>query len=150
LIFYRVVDHPADVGIQWGMFVAFVVAGVLAYAGQRMHAAGRPASVRERRPSRRGTPDPSEDATELVAWSDEPTAVARVERRRRRSAAIQDAEIVEPARKARPPAARADPPPTAPRPPDRAVRREDARVTVDDPPDAPLDSREVPRGRDRD
>jgi hypothetical protein len=48
LIFYRVFDRPdisgngATVGIQWGFFVAFVAAGALALAGQRIRAAGRP------------------------------------------------------------------------------------------------------------
>ena len=48
LLFYRVFDRPdvsgagGTVGIQWGFFVAFVAAGALAYAGQRMRAAHRP------------------------------------------------------------------------------------------------------------
>ncbi len=167
LIFYRVIDHPADVGIQWGMFVAFIVAGLLAYAGQRVHAAARSeAPVREPRPSRRRPADAGEDSTELVTWSDGPTQVVPVAPRPRRRTAPPDAEVVEPeppdadvvepdadptAYLERPPAARRDAAPdAAPRPPDRAVRREDARVTVDDPPDAPLRPGKVPRARDRD
>ena len=48
LIFYRVFDRPdvsgegGTVGIQWGFFVAFVAAGALAFAGQRIRVAGRP------------------------------------------------------------------------------------------------------------
>ncbi len=48
LIFFRVFDRPnvsgegGTVGIQWGFFVAFVAAGALAVAGQRIRAAGRP------------------------------------------------------------------------------------------------------------
>jgi hypothetical protein len=48
LIFYRVFDRPdvsgegATVGIQWGFFVAFVAAGLLALAGARIRAAHRP------------------------------------------------------------------------------------------------------------
>ena len=48
LIFFRVFDRPdvsgegGTVGIQWGFFVAFVAAGALAFAGQRMRAAARP------------------------------------------------------------------------------------------------------------
>jgi hypothetical protein len=48
LIFYRVFDRPdvsgagGTVGIQWGFFVAFVAAGALAFAGQRIRAAHRP------------------------------------------------------------------------------------------------------------
>jgi hypothetical protein len=48
LIFYRVFDRPnvsgdaGTVGIQWGFFLAFVAAGSLAAAGQRIRAAHRP------------------------------------------------------------------------------------------------------------
>ena len=68
LIFYRVFDRPdvsgegGTVGIQWGFFVAFVAAGGLAFAGQRIRAAHRPEPplpaavpeppVREREPER--------------------------------------------------------------------------------------------------
>ena len=47
LIFYRVPDHPdvsgvgATIGIQWGVFVAFLAAAFLVYAGYRIHAAHR-------------------------------------------------------------------------------------------------------------
>jgi len=47
LIFYRVLDHPdvsgrgATIGIQWGVFVAFLAAAFLLYAGYRIHAAHR-------------------------------------------------------------------------------------------------------------
>jgi hypothetical protein len=47
LIFYRVLDHPdvsgagATIGIQWGVFVAFLAAAFLVYAGYRIHAAHR-------------------------------------------------------------------------------------------------------------
>jgi len=62
LIFYRVFDRPdisgngATVGIQWGFFVAFVAAGALALAGQRIRAAGSPASPSARRTRRRREP----------------------------------------------------------------------------------------------
>lgn len=114
LIFYRVFDRPdvsgdaGTVGIQWGFFVAFAAAGVLAYAGQRMRAAARPpAPARSPRRSR------DEDATEVVSWSDAPQAAVRARRAARRE----------------------KPDPDVPR--GRVVRREDARVVVDDPPDAP-------------
>ena len=46
LLFYRVLDRPDGggypVGIQWGLFVAFVAAAALAAAGARMRAAGEP------------------------------------------------------------------------------------------------------------
>jgi hypothetical protein len=47
LIFYRVLDHPdvsgagATIGIQWGVFVAFLAAAFLVYSGYRIHAAHR-------------------------------------------------------------------------------------------------------------
>lgn len=48
LIFYRVLDHPsvtgrgATIGIQWGVFVAFLAAALLLVAGLRIRAAHRP------------------------------------------------------------------------------------------------------------
>lgn len=48
LIFYRVLDHPdvsgrgATIGIQWGVFVAFLAAALLIYAGLRIRTAHRP------------------------------------------------------------------------------------------------------------
>jgi hypothetical protein len=162
LIFYRVFDRPnvsgegGTVGIQWGFFVAFAAAGVLAYAGQRMRAAARPATpVRESRSSRRA----DDDSTEVVSWSDAPTSVVRADPPPMRSNTPPDAEVVEPAAAARAdapagepsPRDRLDAPAGEPRPRDRAVRREDARVSVDDPPDAPLrPAGDGPTARDRD
>jgi hypothetical protein len=71
LIFYRVFDRPnisgegGTVGIQWGFFVAFVAAGALALAGQRIRAAARP------EPDRAGArtavvPSPEEADTEAA------------------------------------------------------------------------------------
>jgi hypothetical protein len=51
LLIWRLFDQPSpsvakgtsvDVGIQWGLFFAFVAAGMLVYAGHRMRAARRP------------------------------------------------------------------------------------------------------------
>ncbi|MEA2155131.1 MAG: hypothetical protein QOE11_1271 [Solirubrobacteraceae bacterium] len=67
LIFYRVFDRPnisgdgGTVGIQWGFFVAFVAAGALAVAGQRIRAAARPEP-----PVRRPEPDPADAETAVV------------------------------------------------------------------------------------
>ncbi len=159
LIFFRVFDRPdvsgdgGTVGIQWGFFVAFAAAGLLAWAGQRMRGAERPATpVREPRPSRRDAGDSSEDSTELVAWSDLPTSVVPAQSRRRRSPEPADAVVVEP-----PPAEGEDSGAPGQSPGahteasarrDRAVRREDARVAVDDPPDAPLPPGRIPRPRE--
>ena len=65
LIFYRVFDRPSGggypVGIQWGFFLAFVAAGVLAYAGWRMRALARPEPplARTHRPRRPPAPVPA-------------------------------------------------------------------------------------------
>ncbi|HUR84581.1 MAG TPA: hypothetical protein VMY78_04490 [Solirubrobacteraceae bacterium] len=73
LIFYRVFDRPdisgdgGTVGIQWGFFIAFIAAGALAVAGQRMRAAGRP-EPGERRPQ-------PATSTEVVPVSDAPTDI---------------------------------------------------------------------------
>jgi hypothetical protein len=166
LIFYRVFDRPdvsgdgGTVGIQWGFFVAFIAAGALAFAGQRMRVAGRPPPApRAPRPGRRSpaaAPDWSEDATEIVPpsrtrtevvpVSESPTDVVAPSEGRTQVVPSADAhtEVV----------------PTGPTPPrrpderpprDRAVRREDAEhLKLDDPPDAPsLRPGEIPRGRDR-
>ena len=91
LIFYRVFDRPnisgegGTVGIQWGFFVAFMAAGALAVAGQRIRAAGRP-EPRERRPEPEPGPDrvredpvtpPSEARTDVVPASQAHTEVVR-------------------------------------------------------------------------
>jgi hypothetical protein len=86
LIFYRVFDRPdisgdgGTVGIQWGFFVAFVSAGALAVAGQRIRAAGRPEPQqrhRERPPvatADGGAPEPAA-STAVVPVSEPQTAV---------------------------------------------------------------------------
>jgi hypothetical protein len=42
LILYRALDQPDDMGIQWGMFVAFAAAGALVAAGLRVRALHAP------------------------------------------------------------------------------------------------------------
>jgi hypothetical protein len=58
LIFYRVFSRPAGhgypVGIEWGFLLAFLTAGVLTFAGWRMHAAGTPEAPLRRGRGRRG------------------------------------------------------------------------------------------------
>jgi hypothetical protein len=58
LIFYRVFSRPAGhgypVGIEWGFLLAFLAAGVLTFAGWRMHAAGTPEAPLRRGRGRRG------------------------------------------------------------------------------------------------
>jgi hypothetical protein len=97
LLVWRLFDKPSvhdadaravNVGIQWGIFAAFVAAGVLAAAGARVRAAHRPeppnpvaeeddwqsATPRERRGDRR--PRDTGAVTEVLrdppAWSGEP------------------------------------------------------------------------------
>jgi len=126
LIFYRVFDRPdvsgagGTVGIQWGFFVAFVAAGALAFAGQRIRAAHRPEP-----PLPAAQPDPP-----------------RPPRRGREArAAADDDETAPTAVVPRPRGTRAS---------GRTVTREDARqLTFDDPADEPpLRPGEIPRARD--
>ena len=160
LIFYRVFDRPdvsgegGTVGIQWGFFVAFVAAGALAFAGQRIRVAGRP--------------EPQLAAADARS---RPAAPAERAARARRSDAGADADAGAPA-PARP-RAREEPAPTAVVPRseartevvtsaaqarrDRAVTREDARqlkfeaVPEEPAPDdePPLRPGEIPRAHDR-
>lgn len=145
LIFYRVFDRPnvsgegGTVGIQWGFFIAFVAAGALAFAGQRMRAASRPSPpVREPRPGRRppargDDEDPFADLdgpevfpasqrhTEVVAPSERGTpADPRSERHTEVIADSERSTVLLPRE------------PGSPR--DRAVRREDAeQITFEGP-----------------
>ncbi len=101
LIFYRVFDRPdisgdgGTVGIQWGFFVAFIAAGALAVAGQRMRAAGRP-EPGERRPRPAASTEvvPAADApTDIVPASEARTGVVSSETTRRSRAVTRaDAE----------------------------------------------------------
>lgn len=130
LIFYRVFDRPdvsgegGTVGIQWGFFVAFVAAGALAFAGQRIRAAHRPEpplpAAQPDPPARpRRGAAPARGAGETAATQVVPRAGTEPAARRRGSAGS------------------------------RAVTREDARqLTFDDPADEPLRPGEIPRARD--
>jgi hypothetical protein len=131
LIFYRVFDRPnvsgegGTVGIQWGFFVAFVAAGVLAVAGQRIRAANRPEP-------RLPAADPG-----AARGPDEPTAATKVAPRAARASADASASATEAGARRGPRS--------------RAVTREDARqLTFDDPTEEPpLRPGEIPRARDR-
>jgi hypothetical protein len=103
LLFYRVFDVPnisgegGTVGIYWGFFVAFLAAGALAVAGQRIRAAARPeppASRRERDPAAADTAVvPSSDAgTEVVPASEARTDVVSSSPRPARSRAVTRAD----------------------------------------------------------
>ena len=148
LIFYRVFDRPdvsgegGTVGIQWGFFVAFVCAGALAFAGQRMrvasHAQGPVREPRTRRPQPPPEPDPftdddfyDEDEAEAAGTAVVPASEARTE--------VAPSEPRNPAPPE--PEALGEPPPSeAPtrrqsRARDRAVRREDAEDLTFEGPD---------------
>lgn len=70
LIFYRVFDRPdvkgaaGTVGIQWGFFAAFVAAGAIACAGQRIRMGQRPPP-----PARATAPEPAPSAPQRAARS---------------------------------------------------------------------------------
>lgn len=132
LIFYRVFDRPnvsgegGTVGIQWGFFAAFVAAGALAFAGQRMRVAARPEPPLRTDSEPEGS-DGTDGGEDDADWSEAGTrvvpaseAVTNVATRRRRSSS-------------------------------RAVTREDAeQLTFDEPPEAPpLRPGEIPPARDR-
>lgn len=102
LIFYRVFDRPdvdgnaATVGIQWGFFVAFVAAGALAFAGQRMRAAARPQQpIRHRRPRAPAGAESEYDGVEVIHQPQSPPPAAPTEpgrRPRERTISREDAE----------------------------------------------------------
>ncbi len=97
LILYRALDQPDDMGIQWGMFVAFAAAGALVAAGLRLRAThapeppnpaaedvdwvAPPPRERERTPDRR--PRDATAVTELLrdrpAWEGEVPDPSRAE-----------------------------------------------------------------------
>jgi hypothetical protein len=133
LIFYRVFDRPnisgdgGTVGIQWGFFVAFVAAGALAVAGQRIRAAHRP------EPQRRRRERPPVAADDLAPNPTASTDVVPV---------AESRTAVVPASEAQTDVVRT--------PPRRAVTRADAeQLTFDDPAreddEPPLRPGEIPR-----
>jgi hypothetical protein len=89
LVFYRLLDKPglqgtqrvtATVGVQWGIFIALLVALGLTYAGRRMRTTERPAPPLTRGSRRRPPPAP--------ARREEPQAAPRPQPARRRSAPV--------------------------------------------------------------
>ena len=138
LIFYRVFDRPdvsgegGTVGIEWGFFVAFVAAGALAFAGQRIRVAGRP----EPRLSA-AEPDSPPPPRPPAAGSAEARSRARARELVRDD--VQTAVV---------PRSDAQTEVVARR--DRRVTREDARRLTFEPPaddDPPLQPGEIPRAR---
>jgi hypothetical protein len=88
LIFYRQLDKPngrkegmiqTSIGVQWGIFIAFLLGALLAYAGYRIRAAHVPEpATEEPPPSQAVEPEPPPDAPPPPDTP--PTAVARPRR----------------------------------------------------------------------
>jgi hypothetical protein len=78
LVFYRQFDRPnrsgvnVDVSVNWGIFIAFLLGALLAYAGYRLRAAHVPEPVADDAPPEPAPPGPPPDAS-----GDSPTVVAR-------------------------------------------------------------------------
>ena len=158
LIFYRVFDRPnvsgegGTVGIQWGFFVAFVAAGALAFAGQRIRVAGRPEPRLPAAEQDAPPPEPDRAAsrsrarsrvredmqTAVVPRSDTQTGTVAPDSAETEIVARDQAQTEVVAHDARP-ATR-----------DRKVTREDARQLSFDAPDdePPLRPGEIPRSRE--
>jgi hypothetical protein len=73
LVFYRLLDKPglqgtdrltATIGVEWGIFIALLLALAVAYAGARMRALERPGPPLRR--SRGASPRPSVDADATI------------------------------------------------------------------------------------
>jgi len=101
LIFYRLLDKPglqgnervtATVGVEWGIFIALLLALGLAYAGARMRALERPAAPLRRARGRRGR----EAADPETIWDPSPPRDPSPRRRSRPSAAASHPEPREP------------------------------------------------------
>jgi hypothetical protein len=80
LVFYRQLDKPSgrreglistSMGVQWGIFIAFLLGALLAWAGYRIRAAHVPEPPTDRPPPRPRAPDPD------VPPEAAPTVVAR-------------------------------------------------------------------------
>ncbi len=79
LIVWRFFDKPdlgrgVAVGLQWGIFLALALAGVLAYAGSRIRAAQRPEPPLEQPPPQDATPPPPPGTVQTPPLVEEPDA----------------------------------------------------------------------------
>ena len=88
LIFYRQFDRPnrsgvsVDVSVNWGIFIAFLLGALLAYAGYRLRAAHVPEPVVDDAPppAAETVPAPAAAHPPADAPDTEPTVVARRQR----------------------------------------------------------------------
>jgi hypothetical protein len=110
LVFYRMVDKPglqgnarvtATVGVEWGIFVALLLALALCYAGGRMRAGERPQP-----PLRRRRGATAQHAGDARAAAEDPAARQPPDPRERRPAVVGPVAVraPEPARGRYPPA----------------------------------------------
>lgn len=85
LIFYRQLDKPdgrreglvnISVGVEWGIFVAFLLGALLAYAGYRIRAHHTPEPVADNVPPAANTPSAPSSPSPADWLADEETAVA--------------------------------------------------------------------------
>jgi hypothetical protein len=103
LVFYRQLDKPGgrregpistSIGVEWGIFVAFLLGALLAYAGYRIRAAHTPEPVVDDAPP---PPPPAPDApssSEPPDWlAEEETHVAERPRERRPDAEPTDGQL---------------------------------------------------------
>jgi hypothetical protein len=90
LIFYRQLDKPdgrregpisTSVGVEWGIFVAFLLGALLAYAGYRIRAAHTPEPPADEAPTT--VPPPARPPGPTGPPGEEPTTVAERPRRPR-------------------------------------------------------------------
>jgi hypothetical protein len=93
LIFYRQLDKPngrkegliqTSVGVQWGIFIAFLLGALLAYAGYRIRAAHVPEPEPEPEPEPAAPPERSDPPPGPGAEAPPPDETATVVARRRR------------------------------------------------------------------
>jgi hypothetical protein len=93
LVFYRQLDKPGgrregpistSIGVEWGIFVAFLLGALLAYAGYRIRASHTPEPVVDDAPPPATPSSPAPSSSEPPDWLDEDeTTVAERPRPRR-------------------------------------------------------------------
>ena len=102
LVFYRQLDKPGgrheglvniSVGVEWGIFVAFLLGALLAYAGYRIRASHTPEPPVDDAPPPPAPPAPGPSSSEPPDWLDEQeTRVAEPPRPRRPDAEPLDGQ----------------------------------------------------------
>jgi hypothetical protein len=86
LIFYRQLDKPngrneglihTSIGVNWGIFIAFLLGALLAYAGYRIRGSHVPEPVTDDAPPEPAPPPPPPESPPPDASGEGPTVVAR-------------------------------------------------------------------------